>query len=91
MADNYKHLYEQMKKVVEKYQDEIVPGLRNIIEDLREDFVDYVCSGTPNPAPYCRNASEKCVDRMGWCSNGSDECKGFFPKTGERREDDAID
>lgn len=26
MAENYKHLYEQMKLMVEKYQDEIVPG-----------------------------------------------------------------
>jgi hypothetical protein len=32
MAENYKHLYEQMKKLVEKYQDEIVPGLREQFE-----------------------------------------------------------
>lgn len=34
MAENYKHLYEQMKKMVENYQDVIVPGLRNVIADL---------------------------------------------------------
>lgn len=34
MAENYKHLYEQMKKMVEQYQDVIVPGLRNVIADL---------------------------------------------------------
>ena len=28
MAENYKHLYHQMKKMVEQYQDVIVPGLR---------------------------------------------------------------
>ena len=28
MAENYKHLYEQMKKMVAMYQDEIVPGMR---------------------------------------------------------------
>ena len=29
MAENYKLLYEQMKKMVAVYQDEIVPGLRD--------------------------------------------------------------
>lgn len=28
MMDNYKYLYEQAKLMLEKYQDEIVPGLR---------------------------------------------------------------
>lgn len=35
MAENYKRLYEQMKLMVEKYQDEIVPGLNKVIDDLR--------------------------------------------------------
>jgi hypothetical protein len=35
MAENYKYLYEQMKKIVEKYHDVIEPGLRNTIDDLR--------------------------------------------------------
>lgn len=57
--------------------------------DLAEDFIDYVCSGSPNPAPYCANACERCVDRRGWCENGSDECKGFRPKGyGERKENE---
>ena len=34
MAENYKNLYAQMKKMVEQYQDEIVPGLRKIAEEL---------------------------------------------------------
>lgn len=37
MAENYKHLYEQMKLMVEKYQDEIVPGLRKAIENLEAE------------------------------------------------------
>ena len=37
MAENYKILYEQMKKMVEKYQDDIVPGLRRIIERLEAE------------------------------------------------------
>ena len=32
MAENYKHLYEQMKKMVAMYQDEIVPGMREQLE-----------------------------------------------------------
>ena len=28
MAENYKRLYEQMKKMVAMYQEEVVPGLR---------------------------------------------------------------
>ena len=37
MAENYKILYEQMKKMVEKYQDDIVPGLRRAIDRLEAD------------------------------------------------------
>lgn len=36
MAENYKHLYEQMKKMVTQYQDEIVPGLQQVIADLEK-------------------------------------------------------
>lgn len=37
MAENYKNLYEQMKKMVEKYQDDIVPGLRKVIDRLEAE------------------------------------------------------
>ena len=53
--------------------------LREQYHDLRENFIDYVCSGTCNVAPYCLNRCEGCVDRVGWCSQGSDECHGFNP------------
>jgi hypothetical protein len=33
MAENYKHLYEQTKKMLTMYQDEIVPGLRKLIDE----------------------------------------------------------
>lgn len=33
MAD-YKHLYEQMRKMVALYQDEVVPGMRKTIAEL---------------------------------------------------------
>lgn len=34
MAENYKHLYEQTKKMLTMYQDELIPGFRKIIEEL---------------------------------------------------------
>ena len=37
MAENYKHLYEQMKCVVEEYQDELIPGFREKIDELEAD------------------------------------------------------
>ena len=37
MAENYKILYENMKKMVEKYQDDIVPGLRSAIDRLEAE------------------------------------------------------
>ena len=42
MPDNYKHLYEQMKTMVEMYQDELVPGLRKKIEELEQSRVEVV-------------------------------------------------
>ena len=54
-------------------------ALREQYHELRENFIDYVCSGTCNVAPYCLNRCEGCVDRVGWCSQGSDECRGFNP------------
>ena len=52
--------------------------------DLREAFVDFVCSGVPNPAPYCKNRCEECVDGRGWCTYR--RCNGFNPD-GERQSD----
>ena len=40
MAENYKHLYKLMKKVVESYQDVIVPGLRKVIDDIDSNMKD---------------------------------------------------
>ena len=37
MAENYKQLYQQMKKIVEMYQDELVPGFRAKIEALEAE------------------------------------------------------
>lgn len=48
--------------------------------ELCEMFMDYILSGVPNPAPYCENACDECLNAYGWCSNGESEaCKGFVP------------
>jgi hypothetical protein len=54
-------------------------------DELREDFVDFVCSGTSNLAPYCKNRCDDCVDHHGWCTYK--ECKGFNPDGRGREED----
>ena len=64
MAENYKHLYHQMKLMLEKYQDEIVPGLREQLEKRVEvvrckDCVD---------EQRCRLAQH--LGENGFCSYG---------------------
>lgn len=58
---------DRYKKLVEMYH------------ELRENFVDYYCSGDQNVAPYCLNKCEECVDKWGYCKQYSDYCKGFNP------------
>ena len=59
---------------VEKYK-----ALLEMYHDLRENFIDYYCSGTQNVAPYCLNKCKECVDKWGYCKQYSDYCKGFNP------------
>lgn len=47
---------------------------------LRDMFTDFVCSGIHNPAPYCENVSQKCVNCYGWCKQDDDACRGFSPR-----------
>ena len=78
MAENYKNLYDQMKKVVEKYQDDIVPGLRRAIdrleaerqwisvEDRRPEAGGYVvCIAKRNPFSRFMPMVAK-IERNGW-------------------------
>lgn len=53
----------------------VVP--REQYEDLRDAFVDFVCSGVQNLAPYCKNGCDECVDLRGWCTYK--KCRGFNP------------
>jgi hypothetical protein len=57
----------QYKSLLERYH------------DLRENFIDYYCSGCQNVATYCLNRCEECVDKWGYCKQYSDKCHGFNP------------
>lgn len=46
MSENYKHLYEQTKKMLTMYQDELVPGYRKKIEELEKQIADYKSKAT---------------------------------------------
>lgn len=53
--------------------------------ELRENFIDYVCCGVTNPAPFCKNRCAECVNNYGWCKS-NDKCRGFNPD-GERKNE----
>lgn len=83
MAENYKHLYEQMKTMVEMYQDELVPEMRKKIGELEQSRVEVV-------------RCEECVHSItdGWICGGPDVCMPSHPtfpncfcSYGERRND----
>lgn len=44
-------------------------------EAEKEDFLDYVLSGTRNAAPFCTNRHPDCVDKRDWCIPV--KCHGF--------------
>ena len=71
---------------VEKYN-----RLVEAYHELRENFIDFVCSGIPNVAPYCLNRCDGCCDAYGWCRQ-SDLCQGFNPAEvildGERKDNE---
>ena len=52
------------------------------IEALKDDFVEYVCSGASNTNPYCANKTDDCTDKRGWCVYVKN-CRGFKPKAYE--------
>jgi len=60
-------------------KDKEIGQLRKTNADMRDEFVDFVCSGVHNAAPYCANSNVKCTDKRGWCNPGCKECKGFLP------------
>lgn len=63
-----------------------IEQLETQVEDLRDDFVDYACSGIPNLAPYCKNKTDDCTDGRNWCNSKPGACKGFCPSAWRRGE-----
>ena len=57
MAENYKHLYRQTKYMLEKYQDEIVPGFRERLE-AAESALKVVAHGG-----CCQVCELECADK----------------------------
>ena len=81
MAENYKHLYEQCKKMLAMYQDELIPGFRKKIEELEQNQVEvrckdckywggvtygYVCSKWSAPLA----GFKACTKPEGFCADG---------------------
>lgn len=73
MAENYKLLYEQMKKIVTEYQDKVVPCLREIIKYLEKNQIKVRCKDckwrNTKGCPYINfNASAR--EDSDFCSDG---------------------
>lgn len=82
MAENYKHLYEQMKKMVSMYQDEVVPGLRKCIDDLWK-----TCQTGSQWVPVAERLPESGVHVLVFCEIRSGGgvyeryvCDGYYAK-----------
>lgn len=58
MAENYKHLYEQTKKMLTMYQDELIPGFRKQIKEL-EAKSKWIPVTERLPETTCRNMVTK--------------------------------
>lgn len=84
MAENYKMLYEQMKKIVTTYQDEVVPGLRKIIEDLEKNQITVRCKD----CDWYRQNEDICVNpKCGKSWYGCIVPPDHYCSYGERKDD----
>ena len=79
MAENYKHLYEQTKKMLAMYQDELIPGFRKKIEELENNQIEVRCKDCKHwlkDYPGCTDAIGRCewanymVGCNGYCVYG---------------------
>jgi hypothetical protein len=57
--------------------------LRRQVQELAEDFTDFVTEHTDDAAPYCANKLSICTDRRGRCLY-NDFCSGFLPAAARR-------
>ena len=82
MAENYKLLYEQMKKMVAMYQDEIVPGMRKTIENLEKNQIKVRCKD----CKYCTEDKDYGMFCSHWGSMLAEPTADDFCSYGERRD-----
>lgn len=72
--DNYQHLYEQTKLMLEKYQDEIIPGFREQLERVereRDAAISDLCS-------VCEDSGDACgLCKHLPCGPGNGKCLGW--------------
>lgn len=66
MAENYKHLYEQTKKMLAMYQDELVPGFRKQIEELEKNQIKVHCK----ECKHWADGVAGCTDHVKCCKIG---------------------
>ena len=94
MPNNYKHLYEQMKQMVEMYQDELVPGLRKKIEELEQNRVEVVrCAQCKYQRDLNRSDwyEDSFAEGILWCLNQSEAVRpDDFCSCGERSEGNEV-
>ena len=81
MAENYKHLYEQMKKMVAMYQDEIVPGMREQLENCVEVVRCKDCKHYKQN-PWSNEENMMCMCWCDWLATDPDD----FCSSGERKD-----
>lgn len=85
MAENYKHLYEQTKKMLTMYQDELIPGFRKKIEELEKNQVKVLCKDC-EWCVYDKSSDEHyCNHEYGMIGAVG---KKFFCSYGERKDND---
>lgn len=62
--------------------------LREMADEIADDFINYVTGGVQNAAPYCANMCSECCERPGWCTGYAKACKGFYPKAYRRKPEE---
>lgn len=82
MAENYKQKYETMKKMVDKYQDEIVPELRKqqeaLIADMRAFAHQWFFENNGFPCQFCRFCTSEGACLSQQKQESEDVCAGKF-------------
>lgn len=99
MTIDYKHQYEEMKLMVEKYQDEIVPKYREMLDKAREELEQYKATVAADMVEVVRCKDCKHLESFHDCHYHKADENGTpifvrendFCSYGERRDNNATD